>query len=424
MSNPIRFNKIKLYGLIALIISLSLMMISCEGIFREAGGVTDAESSFVPESTLHTEEAIATTEAVVTEPEIVDPYKDVSITFTAAGDNLIHPNIYMEAATRATGGEEYDFTPMYSEIADIISAADFAFINQETLMAGEGFEISGYPSFNSPQKLGHDLTTLGFDIINIANNHMLDKSAAGLKATMDFWKTLPVTMIGAYYNDADAENIPTIEADGITIALLSYAHHTNGISAPAGTELNIPYVNDERIKTDLAKAKEISDFIIVSIHWGEENTSQPDDEQKRLAKLISDGGADVILGHHSHTLLPIEWIDRADGGRTLCAYSLGNLVSAMMYPENMAGGLLNFTVKSDGVGGLCLGDISFVPTVFYYGMNHFGTHIYRLENYDNNIASGHGTQMYGYTTTYEKVVSYFKRAIPEEYLPDYMKAQN
>ena len=129
----------------------------------------------------------------------------------------------------------------------------------------------------------------------------------------------------------------------------------------------------------------------------------------------------MILGHHSHTLLPLEWIDRTDGGRTLCAYSLGNLVSAMMYPENMAGGLLNFTVKSDGVGGLCVGDISFTPTVFYYGMNHFGTHIYMLENYTSDIAQGHGTQMYGYTTTYEKVVSYVKRAIPEEYLPEYMK---
>jgi len=66
-------------------------------------------------------------------------------------------------------------------------------------------------------------------------------------------------------------------------------------------------------------------------------------------------------------------------------------------------------------------DISFTPSVFYYGMNHFGTHIYRLENYTADIAGGHGTQMYGYTTTYEKAVTYLKRAIPAEYLPDYIK---
>ena len=249
---------LRLSAFFALIIVFSLFLCSCAGIFRKAGDVTE---SIVTNDTTTPNESLPasdTTEVIATEPDPIDPFKDVSITFTAAGDNLIHPNIYMEAATRATGGEEYDFTPMYSEIADIISAADFAFINQETLMAGDGFEVSGYPSFNSPQKLGHDLVTLGFDIINIANNHMLDKSAAGLKATMDFWKTLPVTMIGSYYNDADAETIPTIEAEGITIALLSYAEHTNGISAPAGTELNIPYVEDERIKTDLAKAREIS----------------------------------------------------------------------------------------------------------------------------------------------------------------------
>ena len=136
---------------------------------------------------------------------------------------------------------------------------------------------------------------------------------------------------------------------------------------------------------------------------------------------MADGGADVILGHHSHTLLPLEWIDRDDGGRTLCAYSLGNLVSAMMYPENMVGGLLNFTVKGDGVGGLTVGDISFTPTVFYYAMSHFNTHIYRLENYTDEIAAGHGTQIYGYTTTYEKAVTYLKRCFADEYLPEYLR---
>jgi len=372
------------------------------------------QSDTVPDTTAPVTEA-------ETEPPVTDPYADVNVTFAAAGDNLIHPNIYMEAASRAEYGEGYNFKPMYSEIADLIASADLSFINQETLMAGDSFEVSGYPSFNSPQKLGLDLVELGFDIINIANNHMLDKSAAGLDATIDFWNTQPVTLLGGYKNAADSAKIRTIEIDGITIAFLSYAHHTNGIVLPSSSELDIPYVEDSRIERELAEAEKIADFTIVSVHWGEENTSVQDDEQTRLAHLMAENGADVILGHHSHTLLPIEWIDRDDGTRTLCAYSLGNLVSAMMYPENMVGGLLSFTVKSDGNGGLCVDDISFTPTVFYYGMNHFGTHIYRLENYTADIAGGHGTQMYGYTTTYEKAVTYLKRAIPAEYLPDYIK---
>ena len=351
-----------------------------------------------------------------------DPFADVSVTFTAAGDDLIHPNIYYDAAARATGGVQYDFKPMFSEVTDIISAPDFAFINQETLMAGDGFEVSGYPSFNSPQELGRDLVTLGFDIVNIANNHMLDRSAVGLSATMDFWHSEPVTLLGAYYDKSDAATLRTVSADGITIALLSYTYGTNGIVLPEGSELDIPYIDDARISSELALAEENADFTIVSIHWGDENSTEPNDEQRRLARLMADGGADVIIGHHSHTLQALEWIDRSDGGRTLCAYSLGNLVSAMMYPENMVAGFLNFTVSGDGAGGLSVTDIGFIPTVFYYGMDYYGTHIYRLENYTDEIAAGHGTQLYGYTTTPEKARTYVKNAIPAEYLPDYMQS--
>lgn len=411
-------------SIIAVIISVCLLS-GCS-LFRDvSSNVTDTPATTQSVIQNSSDSALSTDVPAETEFESEklpsDPYEGVSITFTAAGDNLIHPNIYMEAESRAEYGEGYNFKPLYEEISDIIAGADLAFINQETLMAGDEFGISGYPSFNSPQKLGSDLVELGFDIINIANNHMLDKSAAGLEATLDFWHTQPVTLLGGYYDAEDASAIRTVEVEGVKIAFLSYAHHTNGIVLPSTSSLDIPYVDDERIVRELAEAEEIADFTIVSIHWGEENTAVQDDEQTRLAHLMADNGAEVILGHHSHTLLPLEWIERNDGTRTLCAYSLGNLVSAMMYPENMVGGLLNFTIGSDGNGRLCVDDVSFVPTVFYYGMNHFGTHIYRLENYTDDIAQGHGTQMYGYTTTYDKAVTYLKRAIPAEYLPDHIK---
>ena len=408
--------------LLILIVISALALQGC-AIFRDEYEVNlEVDTTSVGTTAESTTEPTGESAPETEPPAPVIPYSDVSITFTAAGDNLIHPNIYMEAARRATAGEGYNFKPLYEEIAAEIEAADFAFINQETLMADEAtFGVSGYPTFNSPQQLGDDLVTLGFDIVGIANNHMLDKSAAGLKSTLDFWHTKPVTLLGAFYDDNDAMTIRTIEKDGVTIALLSYTYGTNGISLPAGSELNIPYISDERITRELAEVEEMADFTIVSVHWGEENTKEPTDEQRRLARLMADGGADVILGHHSHTLLPLEWIDRDDGGRTLCAYSLGNLVSAMMYPENMVGGLLNFTVKGDGVGGLTVGDISFTPTVFYYAMSHFNTHIYRLENYTDEIAAGHGTQIYGYTTTYEKAVTYLKRCFADEYLPEYLR---
>ncbi len=352
--------------------------------------------------------------------ELTDPFAGTEITVTACGDNLIHPNIYIDAAYRKTAEKEYDFLPMYSHIAPHVAAADIAFINQETVMAGDGYANSGYPTFNSPQQLGLDLAEMGFDIIGMANNHMLDKGAAGLEATINFWNSQPVTQIGGYLNEEDYAQLRITEQDGVKIVWLSYTLHTNFIPKPASSPLVIPYIDDALILSDLARAEEAGDFTIVSIHWGDENTQTPNAEQKRLASLIAENGADVILGHHSHTLQPIEWIETGRG-RTLCIYSLGNLVSGMAKPVNQVGGFLNFTIRSDGFGNLVTEDVKFLPTVFYYGMDWYDTHVYWLDDYTADIAANHGVAISGYTLTPEMAETFVTNVIPEEFLPGYLK---
>ena len=243
-----------------------------------------------------------------------------TVSFIACGDNLVHSSVYSDAQTLAAGTEkEYNFLPMYDNVADIIQNADLAFINQETPFGGSSRPISGYPLFNTPEQMGDDLITLGFDIIGLANNHMLDSTAKGYENTIDFWNSKDgVTAIGGYKNKEDFENIRVIEKNGIKIALLAYTYSTNGLKLPQGSELVIPLYDDETIDRQTKKAKSLADVVIVSIHWGVEDQFKPNAEQKRKAKLMADNGVDVIIGHHPHVLQPLEWIDRADGGKTLC----------------------------------------------------------------------------------------------------------
>ena len=355
-----------------------------------------------------------------------DPYMGVNIRFVAAGDNLIHPNIYIDAGMRAAADSdpdnEYDFLPMYSEVSDFIANADIAFINQETVMAGAEYGYSGWPCFNAPRQLGIDLVTLGFDIVNIANNHMLDKGTSGLKSTIEFWNSEPVTLLGGYLDEEDSHTVRVVEKDGVKIAFLSYTYGTNGIVKDPASPLVVPYIDDSVILSDMEKARALGDILIVSIHWGDENTQTPNAEQYRLAKMISEAGADVILGHHSHTLQPIEWIDNGNGGRTLCIYSLGNFVSGMARPVNQVGGFLSFTICSDGEGGLMIDSPEFTPTVFYYGMDWYGTHLYFLENYTSDIASRHGVQISGYTLSPDDAKAFVTNVMTEEFLPSWMKS--
>lgn len=353
------------------------------------------------------------TVAEITPPDVHEPAEPTRITFLAAGDNVIHPCIYIDARNRATAEtRQYNFKPMYADVIDYITSFDLAFINQETLMGGDDLGLSGYPQFNSPQDLGRDLKDIGFDIVNIAHNHMCDKGEKGLLGTIDFFeseKMSGVTMIGGYRNEEDFDSIRTVEKNGVTISLLSYTYGTNGISLPSSSELVVPYINDNDIIRQCALAEDAGDITVVSIHWGEENVSTPTSEQKRIARLLAENGADVIIGHHPHVLQPIEWIEH-EGGSTLCIYSLGNLVSAMMYWENMVGGFFSFEIVSDTNGTVTVENVKFVPTAFFYGPSYYNSHLYFLKDYPEDVAKNHCTgKKYGSPATPSDMTSYAKR---------------
>lgn len=364
-----------------------------------------------------------------------DPYLGVDISFMAVGDNLIHQSIWMGAEAYGTAEKKYDFLPMYEQIRPFIEEADVAFINQETVMAGDTkYGLTAWPTFNSPQQLAYDLAELGFDVLNLATNHLLDKGESGYRDYLDFINTLPFTTVGGYYNKADHDNIRVTEAQGVKIAWLAYTEHTNWIFLPKGSEMYVPYagtyagndyvIDEELIKSDLAAAREIADLVIVSLHCGTEYVHEPNNVQRRITQLMADNGADVILGHHSHCLQPIEWIRGENGNETLCIFSLGNIASGQNTPLKLVGGVFTFRVVSDGEGGLTAVDPLLTPTVMYYDVNWLNDKIYLLENYTDEIAATQGmTAHVGHTLTHAEATAIVKGCIDEQYLPDWMKSE-
>ena len=371
----------------------------------------------------------------------------VRFSFVAAGDNVIHESVFVDAKNRAisaasigTYSGTYYFDEMYLGIKDLISSAGIAYINQEGPVAGDSLGVSGYPAFNAPEEIGDALINTGFDIVNLANNHMLDmdnSNRTGYKHTIDYWKTKNVMTIGAYESEEDYETIRIFEKDGIKIALLSYTYGTNGNKlSSASPGLVVPYIDDATITRHITAAKEQADLVFVSMHWGLDTAGSyfnnyPTNEQKELAQLIADLGADVTIGMQPHVIQPMTWLTGTSGNKTLVTYSIGNLLSTMLHIYNNVGGILSFDVVKDKSGNVYVDAPYLLPVVCHYTadpsvIDSLGyasrseLALYMLEDYTSELASNHGSKIYD-SFTLDTIYGYVTDTIAPEFLPDYLK---
>lgn len=374
--------RIKIWGIIAAAV---LLLTSCA--VRSTDG---AENTTADETTAELQNTETTAR------ETTEPQEDITrtLSFLGCGDNIIYYGTYRDAASQAIpGGRTYNFAPIYDNVRDIISAADIAFINQETPVS-QSYELSSYPGFNSPVDLTYDVVDAGFDIINLANNHMLDKGALGLKESYENWNARGVTVIGCYEEQESGKYITYYEKNDIRIAFLSYTYGTNLNSDPAEYGLYASYLKYADLEGEITEARENADFVIVSVHWGQEGSLTPNDEQKSYAQKMADWGADVILGHHPHVLQPIEEIQRQDGGTTLCVYSLGNFVHEQAQYINVVGGMITFDITKTNDERATWSNVEFTPTVCHYPGNFYGNKVYLLKDYTEALANQHAVRTY------------------------------
>ena len=355
-----------------------------------------------------------------TEPEPVpEIHRRVSV--AATGDDIIYQAGFTDARNRASGGREFDFLPNYENIRDAVSAADIAFVNQETLMAGAEYGYSDYPRFNSPQSLLDDLITVGYDVISIANNHMLDMGTPGLGDTIAYYKTKSdeVTMIGGYENEEDFMPPRVIERGGMRIAFVAFTYATNGLKLREGSDIYVPYINDADIVRAVEAGREAADCVIISMHWGNENNFTPSDDQRHAAQVAADAGALAIIGHHPHVIQPVEWVTGKDGGKMLCIYSLGDLIAVMTKSHNMLSGLVTFDIVQDN-DVFRIENTLFTPLVFHFGPSYYNGKIYYLKDFTKELESTFGN-VYGIKDGKERLETIVKRYIDPEFLPDYLK---
>ena len=242
--------------------------------------------------------------------------KEKRMSIISVGDILIHESVYKDAQKE---DGTYDFHYMFTDIEPIIKKYDLKFCNQESAIGGKTLGISGYPSFNSPDEIGDELVNLGFNLISLANNHTLDKGEDAALYSNSYWKSKNVNFAGSYSSDEERNEIKIYEKNGIKYAFFAYTTISNA-KVRKGYLLNM--YSADKVKTDIEKVKDQVDVILVSMHWGVEDTNTPTESQRQIADYLSSLGVNMIIGHHPHVVQPVEYVND-----TLVIYSLGNFIS-------------------------------------------------------------------------------------------------
>ena len=380
--------KMQAYKKAALLLFI-LVFFSCAGAPPAKLPETAPEAGFPapPEKGKAEEGKKEKSETVIPPPQTVAPPD--SLTIIAAGDNLYHPAMIKD-------GENGEYESAYSEIRPLVEKADIGFVNQETLLAGADFGFSGYPKFNTPQKVGRALAAVGFNVVNHASNHIMDKGEKAVFATMNFWDTIPQVKVLGIHRSQEERDLPGLmEKNNIRVGFLSYTYGTNNLPVPADKPYLVSLINTETMAKEIDALRPLCDFLVVSMHWGEEYQFAYDKNQATLAAFLAEHKVDLVLGHHPHVIQPIVNIARPDGGNMLCFYSLGNLISAQTQNSTLLGALAYIRIEKktglpgEAAAGVTVMEAGAIPIVTHYEKDYTGFKVYPLYAYTGELLEKH-----------------------------------
>ena len=258
------------------------------------------------------------------------------VSFSAVGDNLINANLLDLVASWSPVGEDgtqtYDFHPLYEHVKPYIQDSyDVSFINQETIMGGMSyFNYAGYPSYNTPESMAEAIYDIWVDAIE-HQQKMFDEQYS------------EIAVIGSYATEEDYQTPRVVECNGVRIAFLSYSYGQNGYElSDLPNYYYSTWWDEDRMKADVARAREVADAVVVYLHTGIEYTNTPSPDQVTWSYACAQANVDLVIGSHVHWIQPIEWLDRADGGKMLVVHGMGDFVSGYHdNPECILGGMFS-----------------------------------------------------------------------------------
>ena len=213
------------------------------------------------------------------------------------------------------------------EMLDVMRSADIFMVNNEFPYSNRGTPTENKKfTFRAKPEYASYLLDMGADIVSLANNHAYDYGKIAFLDTLDTLNGIGMPYVGAgrYLEEAIKPVYFIVNDQKIAFVAATQIERTENPDTKEATQ-NSPGVfrcwNVDKLLEVVANAKQVSDYVIVYIHWGTEATDQLDWAQKDQAVKISNAGADLIIGDHPHVLQQFGYCED-----TPVMYSLGNFL--------------------------------------------------------------------------------------------------
>ena len=252
--------------------------------------------------------------------------QETSARIMANGDLLYHDIIYI-SAKKADG--TYDFHENFEYVKPWLKQADLVLGDFEGTVNKDHY-LAGYPLFNAPGEVMDAIKDAGYQVLDLAHNHILDSQIEGVVSTADAIEKAGMIPVGVYTHESrDKAPLVIKEVNGIKVAILAYSYGFNGIEQSISQEDYNRYLSDldeDKMKAEIERAEKEADITIIMPQMGVEYQIEPTEEQKKLYHKMIDWGADIIFGGHPHVVEPAETVEK-EGDKKLIIYSMGNFIS-------------------------------------------------------------------------------------------------
>ena len=252
--------------------------------------------------------------------------QETSARIMANGDLLYHDIIYI-SAKKSDG--TYDFHENFEYVKPWLKQADLVIGDFEGTVNKDHY-LAGYPLFNAPGEVMDAIKDAGYQVLDLAHNHILDSQIEGVVSTADAIEKAGMTPVGVYTHESrDKAPLVIKEVNGIKVAILAYSYGFNGIEQSISQEDYNRYLSDldeDKMKAEIERAEKEADITIIMPQMGVEYQIEPTEEQKKLYHKMIDWGADIIFGGHPHVVEPAETVEK-EGDKKLIIYSMGNFIS-------------------------------------------------------------------------------------------------